>query len=545
MLWTQSLNPLNSPILSAIVAALPVIVFLLGMTVFKLKGTTAGLIALVVGFIVAIWPLRMPIEQALGAIGFGALNAIWPIGWIVFMALWLYRLAVASGKFDVIRESIATISNDQRVQVLIIAFAFNAFLEGAAGFGVPIAICAAMLVQLGFKPVKAAMLCLVANIASGAYGAIGIPVITGATVGDVPAHQLNIAMIISIQLLAAFIPALIVIILDGFKGLRQMLPLVVITGIVFSGTQSLMLWLLGPELVDIIPPLLTLLTIVAFSHFWQPKELYREPGAPEIEAHPKAYTVGQIASAWSPFYILSAAILVWSIPAFKALFTVADPKNNIAAGPLSWLVVGVPVPGLHLLTQAASAPTPTPAIWSWTPINATGTAILLAVLITWLTARSIKPAMLVAEFKGTWNQLWRPVLLIIMIMAIAYVENFSGGSVIIGSALAGVGKIFPLLSPVIGWLGVFITGSVVNANNLFAKMQVATAQGIGVDPTFLVAANTAGGAIGKVVSPQSIAIAAAAVGLAGEESKIMRAAMKYSLYCIAYLALWTLALSFL
>lgn len=543
-MWTQNLTPLGNPWLSALVAAIPIIVFLLCMTVFKMKGTTSGAIALVAAFIVVVGPLQMPINKALAAAGLGALNAIWPIGWIVFMALWLYRLSVSSGKFDVIRESIASISNDQRVQVLIIAFAFNAFLEGAAGFGVPIAICAAMLVQLGFKPVKAAMLCLVANIASGAYGAIGIPVLTAAKVSEVDAHELNIAMILSIQLLSAFIPALLVLILDGFKGLREMAPMVIIGGVVFSGGQSLLLATLGPELVDIIAPLITLLAFVAFMHFWQPKTIYREESAPPIETNPKTYHVKDIASAWSPFYILSIAILVWSIPAIKNLFAAADPVAKTTAGALNGAVLNFAIPGLDGQVMAANSDKAIAAVWSWTPINATGTAILLAVLITWLTSKSISPAMLWDEFKGTWDQLWRPLLLIIMIMAIAYIENFSGSSAIIGSALTGVGKVFPLLSPLIGWLGVFITGSVVNANNLFAKLQVVTGHGIGVDPAFLVAANTAGGSIGKVVSPQSIAIAAAAVGLSGQESKIMRSALKYSLYCIAYLALWTLLLSF-
>lgn len=543
-MWTQSLTPLGNPWLSALVAALPIIVFLVCMTALKMKGTTAGAIALVVAFLVAIVPLQMPINKALGAAGFGVLNAIWPIGWIVFMALWLYRLSVSSGKFDVIRESIASISNDQRVQVLIIAFAFNAFLEGAAGFGVPIAICAAMLVQLGFKPVKAAMLCLVANIASGAYGAIGIPVITAAKVGEVDPHAVNIGMILSIQLLTAFIPALLVLILNGFKGLRQLAPMVIIGGVVFSGGQCLVLATLGPELADIIPPLITLLAFVAFMHFWQPKEIYREESAPAIDPNPKTYHVKQIASAWSPFYILSIAILVWSIPAVKALFMPADPVAKTATGALTGTVFNIPIPGLDGQVMAAGAKAANAAVWSWTPINATGTAILLAVLITWLTSKSITPAMLAKELKGTWDQLWRPLVLIIMIMAIAYIENFSGASSIIGSALTGVGHVFPLLSPLIGWLGVFITGSVVNANNLFAKLQVVTGHGIGVDPSFLVAANTAGGSIGKAVSPQSIAIAAAAVGLSGQESKIMRAALKYSLYCIGYLALWTLLLSF-
>ena len=481
---------------------------------------------------------QMPFDKALSSGLLGVLSGLWPIAWIVLTAVWLYKLTVASGKFDVIRTSISGISPDQRIQVLLIAFCFGGFLEGAAGFGVPIAICAALLVELGFKPLKAAMLCLVANAGAGAYGAIGIPVIVGAKQGGVPLADLSVMMIVVIQVVTLFIPLILVLILDGVKGVRETWPVVVLIGVLFSGTQSLVLFLLGPELVDIIPSLLSLGALAAFMRVWKPAQVFREDGgsSPVLTR----VTAKQVINAWSPFYILTGFILIWSLPAFKGLFVVG--------GPLAALVLSVPMPGLNgqvTLGPELGGGEAAPAIWLWTPFNATGTAILCAVIVSYLLARTLTPRDLFGTLKAAASDLWRPILMILLIMAVASIAGYSGGSATIGLALASVGVLFPLLSPVIGWFGVFITGSVVNNNNLFAQLQAVTAQQIGVDPTLLVAANTAGGVMAKVVSPQSIAIAAAAVSLTGQESSILRAALKYSLALLAFICVWVFALSFL
>lgn len=526
-MWLQTTDPLGSLALSALVAAIPIVVFLVALVGLRLSGILAGVIALVAQLLVAVLGFGMPLTAVGGAGLLGLLTAIWPIAYIIVMAVWLYKLAVASGRFDVIRSSIGGISTDQRIQVLLISFSFGAFLEGAAGFGVPIAICAALLVQLGFRPLRAAMISLVANAAAGAYGAIGIPVIVGAQVSGLEVQELSRAMVLILQPLTLLIPFLLVVILDGLRGLRETWPATVLVTIVFSGVQAGVLWFLGPELADLGAGLAAMVALFLLGRVWQPRRVHREADAPEPEPHHAG--LREVVAAWSPFYILTAVILVWSLPVFKNLFA--------AGGPLSALVVSVPMPGLTGSVQTPAGDVVT-AAWSFTPLNATGTAILLAVIVSFLTTPRLRASDLLWTLAETVRGLWRALLLIAIILALANIANYSGGSASMGTALAAVGPLFPLLAPIIGWIGVFLTGSVVNNNTLFAPLQVATAEQIAVDPALLVAANTAGGTAAKVISPQSIAIAAGAVGLAGRESEILRASLWYSLGMLAVVCLW-------
>jgi lactate permease len=532
-MWHQSIDPTGRLWLSAIIAVVPILVFLLCLTVLKLKGITAGIIAVVLQVIVALWPYGMPFGSISGAALLGILTAIWPIAYIIVMAVWLYRLAVASGRFDVIRASISGISPDQRVQVLLISFCFGAFLEGAAGFGVPIAICAALLVQLGFGPVKAAMLSLVANVAAGAYGAIGIPVIIGAQVGEVDVRALSADMVLVLQLLTFAVPFILVMIMDGWRGIRETWPMTLAVAVAYSAVQAGVLLFLGPELADILPGLFAMVVVFGVSRVWKPSRVYREDGGEVPE--PVTQDFGVVVVAWSPFYILTGVILVWSIPWFKSLFA--------AGGALSATVFSVPIPGITGVVIPAGKDAATTAAWAFNPISATGTAILIAVLITFWTTPQLTSRDLWMQLGQTIRELWRAIVLIALILVVANIANYSGGSAAIGSALAAVGIVFPLLAPIIGWFGVFITGSVVNNNTLFAQLQTVTAQHIGVDPTLLVAANTAGGAVAKIVSPQSIAIAAGAVGLTGREGDILRASIKYSLGMLAFICVWVFLLS--
>ncbi|WP_440695823.1 L-lactate permease [Clavibacter nebraskensis] len=544
-MWIQDPDPFGVPWLSALVAAIPILVFLLCLVVVKLTGLQAAGIALVAEAVVALAVFGMPVPALAGAGLLGLLSAIWPIAYIILMAVWLYRLAVASGKFDVIQASIAAISPDQRIQVLLIAFCFGAFLEGVAGFGVPIAICAAMLVTLGFRPVRAAMISLVANFAAGAYGAVGIPVIVGAQVGGIDVMDLSRDLALILQPVTLLIPFLLVVILDGFRGLRETWPATLVVTLVFSGTQAAVLLFLGPELAAILPGLLGMVALAALRLVWSPRHVFvegearrdgartdgsRTPAAPA----PVRRTPREVLAAWSPFYVLTVLVFVWSTPAFKAL--------SAPGGPLAWAVVTVPMPGVTgRITTAGGAVVAN--AWSWTPLGATGTAILLAVVITALTSRALTRPVVLAQLRGTWRDLWKALVLIAAILVLAQIANLSGGSAGIGGALAGAGVWFPLLAPVIGWVGVFLTGSVVNANTLFAQLQTSTAGRIGVDATLLVGASTAGGAAAKVISPQSIAIAAGAVGLSGREGEILRASIGYSLGILVVLSLWTFGLS--
>ena len=542
IMWQQVYDPLNSSALSALVAAVPIIFFLLGLTVLKLSGIKSAVISLAIALVIGCGVFGMPVTAGAGSILYGFLSGMWPIGWIVLMAVWLYRISVRSGGFEIVRSSISSISTDQRIQMLLIAFCFGGFLEGAAGFGIPIAICAALLVSLGFNPLKAAMFALIANVSSGAYGAIGIPVTTAAIRGGVDLHALSIEMVLVIQIMAALIPVLLVAIQDGIRGIREVGLVALMVGLIYSGGQSVLLAALGnPELVDIIPPLLALVALALVMQKWQPKHIFREPTAPsleEVQAQQSVkHTGSEILKAWSPFVYLSVVILLWST-AMKPLFA--------KGGLLAFSNITFPVPWLHQTIQQTAPIVATPkaidVTYTWNIIGASGTAILVAAIITILTS-SISWGEAIEELGATWKQLQTPIIMICLVMSVANVMNYAGMITSIALAVAAVGAIFPLLSPIIGWIGVFVTGSVVNSNILFAGLQATTAHQIGVSQTLLIASNTAGGVMAKIVSPQSIAIAAAAVNSAGEESKITSMAIKYSAILLAITCVWSYVLS--
>ncbi len=541
-MWQQVYNPLQAPVLSALVAAIPILFFLLGLTVLKLSGVRAALGALVLALGIGIPVFGMPVGVGVGAIVLGFLSGLWPIGWIVLMAVWLYRISVRAGNFDIVRSSISAITTDQRIQMLLIAYCFGGFLEGAAGFGIPVAICAALLVSLGFQPLRASVLALVGNVASGAYGAIGIPVSNGAEKGGVALAALSTDMVFVLQIFAILCPVVMVMLQDGLRGLRQTGVVALITGAVFGGGQSLMLLVLGnPELVDIIAPLLSLVVLALIMQFWSPSHVFREPGAPCPESvqelKQKRQTFIGIVRAWSPFIFLSVTILLWS--------TVLKPVFA-PGGTLGFASFSFGMPGVHQAIQQmppiVAAPKAVEAVYTWNILGASGTAILVAAIVTILTAR-ITWREAFEELHATRQQLQLPILMICLVMAVANVMNYSGMISAIALAVAAAGTVFPLLSPIIGWIGVFVTGSVVNNNTLFAGLQATTAQQIGVSQSLLVAANTAGGVAAKIVSPQSIAIAAAAVGSAGQESTITSMGFRYSVILLLLMCGWVYLLS--
>lgn len=541
-MWQQVYNPLQAPVLSALVAAIPILFFLLGLTVLKLSGVRAALGALVLALGIGIPVFGMPVGVGVGAIVLGFLSGLWPIGWIVLMAVWLYRISVRAGNFDIVRSSISAITTDQRIQMLLIAYCFGGFLEGAAGFGIPVAICAALLVSLGFQPLRASVLALVGNVASGAYGAIGIPVSNGAEKGGVALAALSTDMVFVLQIFAILCPVVMVMLQDGLRGLRQTGVVALITGAVFGGGQSLMLLVLGsPELVDIIAPLLSLVVLALIMQFWSPSHVFREPGAPCPESvqelKQKRQTFIGIVRAWSPFIFLSVTILLWS--------TVLKPVFA-PGGTLGFASFSFGMPGVHQAIQQmppiVAAPKAVEAVYTWNILGASGTAILVAAIVTILTA-SITWREAFEELHATRQQLQLPILMICLVMAVANVMNYSGMISAIALAVAAAGTVFPLLSPIIGWIGVFVTGSVVNNNTLFAGLQATTAQQIGVSQSLLVAANTAGGVAAKIVSPQSIAIAAAAVGSAGQESTITSMGFCYSVILLLLMCGWVYLLS--
>ncbi|WP_303748340.1 L-lactate permease [Stenotrophomonas pigmentata] len=539
--WEQLYDPAGNLWLSSLIALLPIAFFFVALAVLRMKGWLAGTITVAIALAVALLFYRMPVSQALGAAGFGFLYGLWPIAWIIIGAVFLYKVSVKTGQFAIIRASILSVTEDQRLQMLMVGFAFGAFLEGAAGFGAPVAITAALLVGLGFKPLYAAGLCLIVNTAPVAFGAMGIPIIVAGQVTGLDAFEIGQMAGRQLPFLTIIVLFWIMAIMDGWRGIKETWPAVLIAGGSFAIAQYLTSNFIGPELPDITASLASLVCLTLFLRRWQPKRIFRfeteasADAAAQASAAPR-YSAGQIAKAWSPFLILTAMVTLWSIKPFKALFA--------AGGPLENWVLKLPVPGLDQLVQKmppiVNAPTAYDAVYKFDAISATGTAIMLAAVIAIIYLRMPVRAA-VRTFGETVNELKMPIYSIGMVLAFAFIANYSGLSATLALALAHTGKAFTFFSPFLGWLGVFLTGSDTSSNALFSALQATTAQQIGVSEVLLVAANTTGGVTGKMISPQSIAIACAAVGLAGKESDLFRFTVKHSLIFTVMVGLITTA----
>ncbi|WP_241138731.1 L-lactate permease [Bacillus mycoides] len=538
--WTQVYDPFGNIWISAAVALIPIIFFFLALAVFRMKGYVAGFITVVLTILVALFAYKMPFTMAMAATGYGFLYGLWPIAWIIIMSVFLYKISVKTGQFDVIRASVLSITNDHRLLVILIGFSFGAFLEGAAGFGAPVAITAALLAGLGLNPLYAAGLCLIANTAPVAFGAMGIPITVAGQVTGIDPHKIGQMAGHQLPFLSLFVPFFIVFLMDGFKGVKQTWPALFVAGSSFAITQFITATFLGPELPDITSALVSLVSLSLFLKVWQPKEIYQTKQAnSEVAATTTAtsmpkLTVGKVVKAWSPFIILTVMVVIWSQSFFKALLA--------PGGALESLVFKFEVPSLHNLVMKAepivNKPTPYEAILKLDILSATGTAILIACIISiFILKMSAKDA--VATFKETLNELKMPILSIGFVLGFAFIANYSGLSSTLALALAGTGGLFPFFSPFLGWIGVFLTGSDTSANALFSNLQAITAQQVGVSEVLLVAANTTGGVTGKMISPQSIAIACAAVGLAGKESDLFRFTLKHSLFFVTIVGIMT------
>ena len=529
-IWEQQYNPMGNILLSAAVAALPIVIFLISLVVFKLKGYTAGGLSILSAAIVAAVCYKMPVDKIAGAAEQGIVSGLWPVASIVLAAIFLYKLTVKMGFFDVMKQSISSISPDKRIQVLLIAFSFNAFLEGAAGFGAPVAITAAILVGLGFKPLQSAAICLVANIAGGAYGAMGIPVTVPATLTDLDALTLGKNTSLILCLVTVIIAFLIVFMVDGFKGIKETFPAIIVSGGGFAVTQFIFLNFVGPELVNVSSAIVSLLALIVFLRFWQPKQSLTAE-TKEISKDDKGTLSGkEVVRAWTPFILLTLFVTLLNTGFFKQLIQAANPKTGQTAGALNSLIFNFPyyIDGaVARVAPIVKQPTPIKAVFSFAPFTSTTTAILLAAILTIIIFR-VNSRIVISTIRETAVELWGPILTICSVLAFAYISTYSGMSSTLGLAFANTGKVFPLFSPILGWIGVFLTGSVVNSGSLFAGLQSVTASQIGIDPSLLVAANIMGGAIAKMISPQSIAVAAAAVGLVNRDSEIFAKTIKWS-----------------
>ncbi|MED5053190.1 lactate permease [Anoxybacillus sp. UARK-01] len=545
MQWKQDFTPIADNLaLSAVVALVPILYFFWALAIKRMKGYVAGVTTLIVSLVIAVIAYRVPVSIAAMSATQGAVYGLLPIGWIIITSVFLYKLTVKTGKFDIIRNSVLSITEDRRLQALLIAFSFGAFLEGAAGFGAPVAISAALLVGLGFHPLYAAGICLIANTAPVAFGAIGIPITALEGPTGIPAMEISKMVGRQLPFLSFFIPFYLVLIMAGWRKTIEVLPPILISGISFAVTQYVSSNFLGPELPDILSALVSLVALTVFLRFWKPKTIYRFDSELEAAATiqtQQRYTSGEVFKAWSPFLVLTLFISIWGVPQMKAALTGHYEGTNVmlkALNTIGHYLTWMPeVPGLSNKIIDANGQ-PIAAVYKLELLGAAGTAIFLAAIVTKFIVR-ISWKQWAETFAETLQELKFPIITITAVVGFAYVTNASGMSTTLGMAMAKTGSLFSFFSPFLGWLGVFITGSDTSSNLLFGNLQKITAASIGMDPVLALAANSSGGVTGKMISPQSIAVACAAVGLAGKESDLFRFTVKHSIFFIILIGIMT------
>ncbi|WP_423775014.1 MULTISPECIES: lactate permease LctP family transporter [Campylobacter] len=534
MQWTQIYDPLGNIWLSAFVAFLPILCFLVSLLVFKLKGYMAAFLTVILASVLALFVYDMPFSLIGASFVQGFAQGMWPIAWIIIAAIFLYKLSVKSGSFEVIKQSVISITPDHRIQVILIGFCFGSFLEGAIGFGGPVAITAALLVGLGLKPLYAAGLCLIANTAPVAFGAVGIPIIAMANLVGVEQYEISAMVGRMLVPLSLTIPFFIVFLMDGFKGVKETFPAILVAAISFTATQFISSNYLGAELPDILSAVVSLICTTAFLKIWKPSNIFRLDDQTDFTSKTELSN-GQIFKAWLPFILLIACIILWTQPWFKALFAkggifdytvVTLAANNVGASIVD--ATGKAI-GLNLNI-------------SFVGLQA-GTAILLAAFLSiWFL--KIKANDAADCFWDTLKEMAIPCITIGLVVSFAFIAKNAAMSTTLGLAFAQTGDAFAFFSPVIGWIGVFLTGSDTSSNLLFGPLQQVSARELGVGEALFLAANSVGGVVGKMISPQSIAIACAAVGLVGRESELFKFTLKYSVAFIILIGIWTLIIAF-
>ncbi len=521
MPWTQVYTPIaDNLFVSALVAAIPVVLLLGALAFFHVRAHMAALLGLAAALAVAIVAYGMPARMAAMSAVNGALFGLLPIGWIILNAIFVFDISVKTGKFEVVKDTIANIGADRRIQVLLIGFSFGAFIEGAAGFGTPVAISAAMLIGLGFKPLAAAGLALIGNTAPVAYGALGTPIITLATVTGLSEMHLSAMVGRQLPFFSVLVPFWLVAAMSGIKGMKEVWPACLVAGVSFAIPQFLVSNYLGPSLVDIIAAIVSLAATATLLKFWQPRVTWRFPDEREV-AHPERahYTGGEAFSAWMPWIVLSIVVFVWGLPAVKAFL------NGIWAPAFE-------VPWLHALVQkvppVAKAPSFEDAKYVFNLFSATGTALLLTGVVSGLLLRQ-SVGDLLKIYVATLERVRFSLLTIAAMLALGFVTRYSGSDSTMGLAFASTGALFPFFSPLLGWLGVALTGSDTSSNVLFGNLQVVSAQKLGMSPILAAAANSSGGVMGKMIDAQSIVVAAVVTGEHGKEGVILRYVFWHSL----------------
>lgn len=539
MTWIQDYSPLGSIGLSALIAAIPLFILLYMLGIKRSKGHNAAFFGLLSAILIAILVFKMPTALAISATLNGALVGIFPIVWIIVTAIWVYNMTVEAGEFEIIKNSLASITDDRRLQALFIAFAFGSFIEGTAGFGTPVAITAAMLVGLGFNPVYAAGICLIANTAPVAFGAIGIPVVVLGQVSGIDPFTLSKIIGRQLPFLSVIVPLWVVVMMCGWKRAMEVLPAVIVAGVCFAGTQFFTSNYISVYLPDITSAFVTIIGLLVFLKIWKPSQVWHFPDE-KVSATGKVelqYTGGEVLRAWAPYIILAVLVFLWAddkFVGFKGVLVGAEKA-------LGW--TSVQWPGLHNLVirtaPVVAKDAPYAATFGINFLSAAGTAIFLSGLLSLFIIPNYSIGRAAACFGRTIKLLIYPIFTIAMILGLAYIMNYSGMSSTLGLAFTSTGAAFPFFSPFLGWLGVFLTGSDTSSNALFGSMQKTAAQQLGIDPNLTVAANSSGGVCGKMISPQSIAVATAATGLVGEESTIFRFALPHSIAMIILIGIMT------
>lgn len=537
-MYQQIFDPVLGQLgLSALVAAIPLLVLFALLGLFRWKAHWAGLTALAAAIVIAIAVYGMPIGQTLGAAGYGAASSFLTVIWILVNALWIFKLTESTGHFAVLRRSFAGVSDDQRIQVIIIAFAFGALLEALAGAGTPVAISAVMLIALGLPPFRAAVASLVANTAPVAFGALSVPITTLSKVTGLDFDTLGAIAGRQTSVIAVIVPLVLVFLVDGRRGVRAVWPAAIVAGLAFGAGQFVFSNYISVELADIGAALSCAIVLVAFLRVWRPREALTVSSMPVVAGGSGAGTAEEEAAmleragrdtrknvvlAYLPYAIVIAIFVVAQIPAVKSLL-------GSAAIEFAW-------PGLSITGPTGS---PVATVFAFNFLPAAGTLLFLSGVITVLLLK-VAPGTAARIYGATVKQLTWTIVCVLGVLALAYVMNLSGQTGSLGRGLATLGGVFAFFSPVIGWIGVAITGSDNSSNALFGAVQVTAAQQTGLSPELMAASNSSGGVVGKMISPQSLAIAAAVVGLQGREGDIFRKVIGYSLALLGLIALLVL-----
>jgi lactate permease len=520
-MWSQRYDPAGQVALSTALAAVPVVVLLGALGLARMRAHLAALLGLLSALLVAVFVFGMPARMALATAGFGAAYGLFPIGWIVLNVIFLYQLTERRGVFAVLRASITSLTRDRRLQVLLVAFCFGAFFEGASGFGTPVAVTGAILIGLGFSPLLASGLSLIANTAPVAFGALGTPIIALQSVTGLDLRQLSAMAGRQLPVFSVIVPFWLVCAFAGWRGMAGVWPAVLVAGLSFAIPQFLISNLHGPWLVDVVSAVISMGAVALLLRFWQPRERWGMDGveAPGLAEAAHGHTRREVARAWMPWLVLSVVVFVWGLPGTKA---VLDARG----------LVRVAVPGLHNLVQrmppVVARPTPEAAVFNLNWLSATGSGILVAALLAG-ALMGFGPRELARAYGDTLKLVRHSLITIAAMLALGYTTRYSGLDATLGLAFARTGLLYPFFGTLLGWLGVALTGSDTSSNVLFGSLQRITAEQLGLSPVLMAAANSTGGVMGKMVDAQSIVVASTATRWYGHEGDILRYVFLHSL----------------